>query len=82
MKSTNPLDQCRDCGSDVDSEPESESTSLGGIEFGMAWWFIYASMVLPCPLRWSLQCGFGWVEVSMMKKKLRLVLFAMWVWVG
>ena len=41
--------------------------------FGTAWWFIYAGMVLPYPFRWSLQCGFGWVEVSMMKKKLGLV---------
>ena len=81
-KSTNPLDQCRDCGSDVDSEPESESTGPGGIVFGMAWWFIYTGMVLPCPLHWSLQCGFRRVEVSMTKKKLGLVLFTMWVWVG
>jgi len=34
------------------------------------WWFIYASVVLPCPLRWSSQCGFGWVKVLVMKKKL------------
>ena len=72
-KSTNPPDQCRDCGLDVDSEPKSDSTGLGGIVFGTAWWFIYSGMVLPCPLRWSLQCGFGWVEVSMTKKKLGLV---------
>ena len=81
-KSTNLPDQWRDCGSDVDSELESESTGLGDIVFGMAWWFIYAGVVLPCPLHWSLQCGFGRVEVSMTKKKLGLVLFAMWVWVG
>ena len=76
-KSTNLPDQWRDCGSDVDSELESESTGLGDIVFGMAWWFIYAGVVLPCPLHWSLQCGFGRVEVSMTKKKLELVLFAM-----
>ena len=63
-KSTNPLDQGRDCGSDVDSEPKLDSTGLGGIVFGTAWWFINAGMVLPYPFRWSLQCGFGWVEVQ------------------
>ena len=39
--------------------------SHSGIVFGTAWWFIYASVVLPCPLA-SSQYGFGWVKVSVM----------------
>jgi len=30
---------------------ELDSTGLGGIVIGIAWWFIYIGVVLPCPLR-------------------------------
>ena len=48
---------------------ESDSTDLGGIVFGMAWWFIYAGVVFPCPLPWSSQCGFSWVKVLVTKAR-------------